>query len=166
MRSEAGEEIRLRLPCLTAGGVSSTGSVVSGATTGTLVVSKIGGADAAQYWLEAKNSAGVVITTLAQVKIASVPVITQQPVSPVDAKVGAPLVLSVVAAGTNPLSYHWKRNGAVVLTSSSSTYQVLKMAAADFGKYSVRVYNGYGEAVSSEVAVAVSTTTAAAPVGK
>jgi hypothetical protein len=129
--------------------------VVAGATTGTLVLSKISGADAGSYWLEAKNSAGVVSSSKAAVKVASKPVITQQPVAPVGLKVGSPLELSAVAAGTTPLLYQWKKNGAVIANATSSIYQVAAAAANDAGKYTVRVYNGYGEAISNEITVVV-----------
>jgi hypothetical protein len=137
-------------------GATRTGSVVAGAKTGTLVVSKVGGADAGQYWLEAKNQDGSVLSSKAEVKIASLPVITQQLVPPVGLKVGDPLVLSVVASGTGPLTYQWKKNGAVVATNGSSTFQVAKAALTDAGRYSVRVSNGFGEAVTAEVTVVVS----------
>ena len=141
-------------------GSRPTGSVVSGAATGTLVVSKLGGADAGQYWLEAKNSAGVVVSSKAEVKVASAPVITQQLAAPVGVKAGGPLLLSVVASGTNPVLYQWKKNGVIVASTSSATYQIAKTATTDAGKYSVRVYNSYGEVLSNEVAVVID---AAAP---
>ncbi len=137
-------------------GVTATGSVLSGATRGTLVVSKVGGADAGNYWLEARNTDGTTLSTKAVVSIASKPVITQSIVAPVGLKVGDPLTVSVAASGTGPLFYQWKKNGALLRTTATPSHLVSqKVAATDAGKYSVTVTNSFGVATSPDVPITV-----------
>jgi hypothetical protein len=138
-------------------GTSSSGSSLSGATTGNLVVSKAGAADAGSYWLQATNGAGTTTSSKAVVNISSAPVITQQIVPPASLRVGDPLTLTVGAAGTSPLRYVWKKNGAVVATTTSPTYLVnSKTTAADEGKFSVTVSNTLGSTNSTEVSITFS----------
>jgi hypothetical protein len=93
------------------------------------------------------------------VTIGSVPVITQQLVAPVGLNVGDTLVLSVSAAGTNPLTYQWCKDGVIKTVSSSATYQKAKITTLDSGSYSVRVSNGFGTAISTGVVVSVGSAT-------
>ncbi|NBV87658.1 MAG: hypothetical protein EBS01_15625 [Verrucomicrobia bacterium] len=140
-------------------GTSSSGSVVSGANTGNLLVTKASGADSGSYWLEARNSYGSVTSSKSVVTIGSAPVITQQLVAPVGLKAGDTLVLSVTAAGTNPLTYQWWKDGVIRSTSSSPTYQKTRITTLDSGSYLVRVSNGFGTAVAPAVTVSVGSVT-------
>ncbi|MEI6872353.1 MAG: immunoglobulin domain-containing protein, partial [Verrucomicrobiota bacterium] len=140
-------------------GTSSSGSIVSGANTGYLLITKASGADSGSYWLEARNGYGTVTSSKSVVTIGSVPVITQQLVAPVGLKVGDTLVLSVSAAGTNPLTYQWWKDGVIRASSSSATYQKAKITTLDSGSYSVRVSNGFGTAISTGVVVSVGSAT-------
>ena len=140
-------------------GTSSSGSIVSGANSGNLLVTKASGADSGSYWLEARNSYGTITSSKSLVTIGSVPVITQQLVAPVGLKVGDTLVLSVSAVGTNPLTYQWWKDGTIRTVSSSATYQKAKITTLDAGSYSVRVSNGFGTAVSTGVMVSVGSAT-------
>jgi len=136
-------------------GTSSSGSQISGATTGVLTVLKASGADTGSYWMEAKNSYGTVSCSRSKVIIGSVPVITQQPVAPDGLKVGDTLVLTVAAGGTDPLTYQWAKDGVVQSSTSSPTFQKDKITTASAGSYSVTVYNGFGSKKSNAVKVNV-----------
>jgi len=136
-------------------GTSSSGSQISGATTGVLTVLKASGADTGSYWMEAKNSYGTVSCSRSKVIIGSVPVITQQPVAPDGLKVGDTLVLTAAAGGTGPMTYQWDKDGAIQSSTSSPTFQKDKITTASAGSYSVTVYNGFGSKKSNTVKVNV-----------
>ena len=136
-------------------GTSSSGSQISGATTGVLNVLKASGADTGSYWMEATNSYGTVSCSRSKVSIGSVPVITQQPVAPAGLKVGDTLVLTVAAGGAGPMTYQWDKDGAIQPSSSSPTFQKDKITTASAGSYSVTVYNGFGSKKSNAVKVNV-----------
>ncbi len=136
-------------------GTSSSGSQISGATTGILSVLKASGADTGSYWMEATNSYGTVASSRSKVAIGSVPVITQQPVAPAGLTVGDTLVLTVGAGGTDPLTYQWAKDGVVQSSSSSPTFQKAKITTTSAGSYAVTVYNGFGSKKSTAVKVSV-----------
>lgn len=82
------------------------------------------------------------------------PSITAEPVSQV-AVVGAPVSLTVGAAGSLPLSYQWKKDGAPIAGATASTYTIPSVAFADAGSYSVSVTNPVGGANSATATLAV-----------
>lgn len=143
-------------------GTSSTGSIVEGATANVLKVSKISGADVGSYWIEAKNAYGSVITRPVEVIIAAPPVITQQPVSPVDLKVGDPLTLTAEVSGGAPIYYQWVKDGVQgrwsITSSSSISLNIAKTTAASAGTYKLLVINPFAVVASAPVTVTFAST--------
>jgi hypothetical protein len=90
------------------------------------------------------------------------PSITTEPVGQ-DVVVGQPASFRVVASGTQPLSYRWRRDGAALDGATSATYSIAAAQAADAGTYSVVVTNGAGSATSRGAVLTVSASTAATP---
>ena len=82
------------------------------------------------------------------------PVILSQPRSRV-AGDGATVNLSVTANGAAPLQYQWRKGGTPLAGANGSTFTLGPVHMADAGVYSVRVFNGAGEAISSEVTLTV-----------
>src|SRR6185436_11911409 len=75
--------------------------------------------------------------------------------------VGDPIVLSVDAGGTPPLTYTWHLNGTTIATTTNNG--VLTIASASLtntGNYDVTVANGSGSAPSQQVPITVVTPTA------
>ncbi len=64
---------------------------------------------------------------------------------------GAPLVLSVQATGTGPLSYQWRLNGVNIPGANSSIFTIANFQPANSGDYTVAVGDATGT-VNSEVA--------------
>jgi alpha-tubulin suppressor-like RCC1 family protein len=62
---------------------------------------------------------------------------------------GATVTFSVVAAGGQPISYQWQRNGAAIVFATNSTFQLFNVTTNDFANYSVVVRNALGEVTSS-----------------
>src|SRR6266850_3861759 len=82
------------------------------------------------------------------------PVVTNQPQSQV-ATVGDNVNFSVAAAGTAPLSYQWKFNGANLSGATTMSLSLGNVQPSQAGAYSVRVSNSYGNAQSSTAQLTV-----------
>ena len=145
-------------------GTSSTGSSITGATSATLSLSHISGADAGAYWLEARNAYGAVITKPVEVILSAPPVITQQPAAPIGLTVGDSLTLTATVSGGIPLYYQWVKDGVAsrwsVASSSSVSLTIPKTTASSAGKYTLLVLNQFAVITSESVMVSF---TAAAP---
>jgi alpha-tubulin suppressor-like RCC1 family protein len=78
------------------------------------------------------------------------PTVTTQP-APRAVVEGAPATFSVVAAGTAPLLYQWRMNGAAVLEATNASLTLPAVRPAGAGDYTVVVMNLAGS-VTSQVA--------------
>lgn len=82
------------------------------------------------------------------------PTIQVQPV-PVTAYVNMPAKLSAAAAGSQPMSYQWKKNGVDVPGATTDTLNFAKLQASDAGRYTLVVQNSIGSVTSDEVVLTV-----------
>src|SRR5207253_10980503 len=80
------------------------------------------------------------------------PSISTQPASK-QAVVGASVSFSVVASGSGPFSYQWRKNGQNIANATGSSYSIAAVAAGDAGSYDVVVTGGCGASVTSTAAV-------------
>lgn len=119
----------------------------------------------AQFAVVVSNSAGSATSNAATLTVtaaAVAPTVTTEPASQ-SVTVGQPASFSVVATGTAPLSYQWKKNGAVMPGATSSSYITAATTTADNGaQFSVMVSNSAGTATSSAATLTV-TAAAVAP---
>lgn len=83
--------------------------------------------------------------------------ITTQPASFANVLPGTDVIFSVVASGTGPLTYQWRRNGNVIPGANQDTYQILNAQPSDGGSYSVSVQNPVGGVSSDEAVLTFST---------
>jgi hypothetical protein len=85
------------------------------------------------------------------------PQITTQPAS-LTVLQGASATFTVVATGSTPLAYQWKRGGADVAGATSSSYTLASAAAADHdAQFSVVVTNAAGSVTSATAMLSVMT---------
>jgi autotransporter-associated beta strand protein len=84
------------------------------------------------------------------IKVASIPVITNQPQSQV-ANPGNPVSFTVGATGTGMLAYQWLLNGTSIAGAVTNIYSIASAAPASAGSYVVIITNNFG-AVTSSVA--------------
>ena len=84
----------------------------------------------------------------------SKPTITTQPKSQTVDE-GSSVTFSVVATGTAPLSYQWKKNGSNISGATSSTYKISSAKTSDAGSYTVTVSNSVGSVTSSAASLTV-----------
>ena len=64
------------------------------------------------------------------------------------AAVGSAAVFTLVASGTAPLSYQWRKNASDIPDATSSTLTLNNVSSSDAGPYNVRVSNSRGAIVS------------------
>ncbi|MCX8517216.1 MAG: DUF1566 domain-containing protein [Rhodoferax sp.] len=82
------------------------------------------------YSVVVSNAVGTVASNPAILAVTVAPVINRQPAAQtVDP--GKPASFSVEAAGTQPFSYQWKRNGTDIPGAKSSSYTLLSTSSAD-----------------------------------
>lgn len=138
----------------------SNGGHYSGVTTATLTVSSAGSADAANYRCVISNTCGMVTSMVASLNVTAPPQILDHPDDQVVC-VGDPTNLSVIATGTAPLQYQWKKNGANLTNGghySGVTTPALSISNAtgtDAGFYQCDVSNTCGLITSLGATVSV-----------
>jgi hypothetical protein len=128
------------------------GAPIAGATTDFFFINNAQPGDAATYSVAVSNSAGTATSNDASLTVnaltGAAPTITTQP-GDQSASVGATILLSVSAAGAQPLTYQWFKNGAAIPGATGILYSIPAAQAADAASYSVVVTNSAGAASSS-----------------
>jgi hypothetical protein len=139
-------------------GTNVSGANISGETTDTLTVSSLLKADEGGYSVIVTNIPGQDVSSNAVLTVID-PVITTQPVS-LYAPVGGEAVFSVVACGTTPFSYQWKKDGSDLTDGGSfsgtttDTLTISPVPATD-PIITVVVSNAVGTATSEDAVLTV-----------
>lgn len=81
------------------------------------------------------------------------PTIIQSPLS-LTTNVGASVTFSIIANGTPPLYYQWRKDGSILEGATDSNYVISNVWFTNAGDYTVVVTNGYG-AITSPTATLV-----------
>lgn len=82
------------------------------------------------------------------------PTITTHPENQ-NKKEGESVTFRVVATGTGPFTYQWKKGGSDITSANSSTYTLSSIKKDDEGSYLCVVSNKYGSSTSSAAALVV-----------
>ncbi|MGZ4972119.1 MAG: TIGR02597 family protein, partial [Limisphaerales bacterium] len=131
-------------------------SNIPGATDTTYTRSNVQNGDAGSYSVVVSNFLNTATSTDAVLTINVAPSITTQPQSQ-SAGTGADVVFNVVAAGTDPLSYQWRKDGTSIPGANNSSYARTSITANDVGAYSVIVSNIAGTVTSTNASLAINT---------
>lgn len=135
-------------------GVDIAGATGPSHTTAPTVV----GDDGALFAVRVGNAAGMVTSDGATLTVSASPVaptITTQPV-PVTVTEGQTATFSVVASGSAPLAYQWRRNGVPIAGATAFSHTTAATTLADSGaSFSVVVSNGAGDATSDPATLTV-----------
>jgi len=121
------------------------------------------GDNGAKFSVVLSNEAGSIVSNEATLTVTATAVAPSITSPPQDTSVveGQAATFSVTAAGTAPLSYQWKKNGAHVGENSSSYTPPIPTAADNGAKFSVVVTNEAGYAVSNDATLTVTATSVA-----
>jgi hypothetical protein len=128
------------------------GVAIDGATGATLNVTNVTTADVGTYRVTLDDGCGVRESLTATLQLTEPVTITADPAGTAIC-VGDPLALAVVADGTPPLSYQWRRNGVDIPGATADSYSVSIAGLEDAGVYDVVVTNDCGDAASAPAAV-------------
>ena len=140
-------------------------TAISGATTTILTISGATAADVATYTLVATSSIGSATSnavTLTVTGLGTAPTITTQP-SASAVSVGSAASFTVVASGTSPLTYDWKKDGTSIIGATNATYTIGSAATTAAGSYTVVVSNSAGSVTSTAASLTVTATSTTAP---
>lgn len=141
----------------------SNSSTISGATTPTLTLGNVQASDMGTYDVVVTNSVTFATSTGATLTVTpSSPTITSQPASRSLAP-GSTATFEVIATGTAPLTYQWRKGGAAIVGNTSATTATLTLtgiSAADAGDYDVVVTNTVGSTTSSVASLAITSASA------
>jgi len=125
---------------------------LSGVTTSILTITLLSKADEGGYKVVVGNALGSVTSLVASLKVND-PVIATQPTNQ-DRELGQSGSFSVVAFGTDPLSYQWLKdgltlaNGTNLIGATNAMLTVNRLLETDAGDYTVVVGNKYGSLTS------------------
>jgi VCBS repeat-containing protein len=106
----------------------------------------------AQNDINPANNTSIVTTRISLGCI--LPTISDPPLSGTNC-IGSSVTLDVVANGSNPLRYQWRKDTAPISGATNSTYTIASLVAGDAGAYDVVVSNACGTATSSNAVLTV-----------
>ncbi len=135
------------------------GSPVAGATNATYSIPSAQSSQAGSYTVVVTNSAGSATSHAATLTVTAAPLaptITVQPAG-LTVSIGANATLAVVAVGTAPLSYQWRKDGSPIAGATNATYSMASAQSSHAGSYTVIVSNGAGSVTSSAAVLTIVT---------
>ena len=133
------------------------GADIASATTASLTLAAVTLADnGARFAVRASNAGGSVTSPEALLTVAPIAAgIVTQPAS-LTASVGQSVLFSVVASGSEPLSYQWRRDGVPIPGATTASYSLAAVALADGGaQFTVAVSNAGGTVISAAAVLTV-----------
>ncbi|MEY5024988.1 MAG: hypothetical protein RLZZ244_516, partial [Verrucomicrobiota bacterium] len=130
------------------------GANLSNQTQATLSVGAARPADAGRYQVLVMNAAGGMLSSGADVLVNVPPTILSSPAN-TSVNLGSALRLSVVADGTPPMSYQWRKGGQPIAGGTQATLLVGSVQEGGGGSYDVVVTNVAGSATSAASVVSV-----------
>ena len=137
---------------------SKDGTSIPGAQSATYTISSVKATDAGAYAVYIYGVGGALTSTVVTLTVgpsADVAArIATQPVA-TTATSGGTASFSVVATGTAPVSYQWRKNGVAIAGATTATLSLTGVSDTSAGTYSVVVTNSAGSATSNGVALTV-----------
>ncbi len=127
------------------------GADLPGETSPTLTVNSVTLASSGAYSVRVSNPVGSTVSSDALLTVVPIdipPSIVTQPAGRV-VPPGETVVLSITAAGTEPMSYQWRFNGTDIPNATSNRLVLVGVQSADAGAYSAVVSNPYGTVESA-----------------
>jgi len=138
---------------------NKNGAAISGATASIYTTpAEVTSDNGAQFTAVVSDSAGSMVSSIATLTVTTSPVapfITTQPANQTTFA-GLTATFSVVANGTSPLSYQWRKNGISISGATSSNYITPVETTSDNGAlFSVIVSNSAGNVTSNSATLTV-----------
>ena len=116
------------------------GTNLPGALAPTHLITNVQPAQAGPYTVVLTDAVGSITSQVATLTILGPPVILEQPQSQTAVQY-ATVTMRVVATGTPPLAYRWRRNGFTVTGQTNATLLLTNVQPASAGSYAVFITN-------------------------
>lgn len=130
-------------------------SIISGATSSTLIINNAQSANEGLYRAVVNNSVGSVTSVMAFVRVLpAAPVIVSNPVA-VTVGASSNATFSIQATGSQTLTYQWLFNSAPIAGATSSQYSLSGVQSSNAGNYRVIVANSMGSVTSAPALLTV-----------
>lgn len=129
---------------------------ISGAASSIYTLASAQAAHAGSYRVVVSNSAGSVVSAVATLVVTPIalPAILVSPQGQT-VTAGTTVTFSVVASGTAPLFYQWRKDGVEISGATVAAYTIASVQSANAGSYSVVVSNAAGSLISSAGMLAI-----------
>ncbi len=140
-----------------------SGVDINGATSATYAIGAATASDAGSYRVVVTNSAGNVTSVVATLTVNAAsagPSISSQPANQT-VTFGQTASFQVVASGTAPLAYQWRKNAVNILGATAATFTIPAAVSGDAGTYTVLVSNSLSSVTSAGAVLTVSAAIAA-----
>jgi hypothetical protein len=124
------------------------GSAIGGATSASLSFASLVLGDAGSYDCEITGTCGATTSTAATLTVSQPPSILTHPSSDVIC-VGEAAAFSVVASGTGPFTYQWRKNGSPIGGATAALYTIATTVAGDAASYTCTVTGPCGFVTSN-----------------
>lgn len=135
------------------------GADIAGANDASLTLAAVGVADdGASLRVVARNPAGSVTSAAATLRVVTAVQAPAIATAPQDQSVaaGQSATFTVVASGTAPLSYQWRRDGVPIAGAIAAAFTLANVAVGDSGtQLSVQVSNAAGTVLSASATLTV-----------
>jgi hypothetical protein len=103
---------------------------------------------AGTYYVIVSNAIGQVRSATVILAVDSAPIITTQPTN-LTIGPNENVTFAVLAVGTAPITYQWKKDGAAIPGATSAFYTITKAQLAHAGSYTVTLTNSFGTITSN-----------------
>jgi uncharacterized delta-60 repeat protein len=117
-------------------------------TSNRLVLEPVTAGDAGNYQAYVSNPLGYRAPAPAAFLTVVVPPILRVPPHSQIARTGTDVSFGVLAEGTAPLRYQWRKDATALAGQTNATLSLTNLAASHAGAYSVGITNAHGQAVS------------------
>ena len=129
-------------------------AALTNAVASMLVLNEVQLSEAGRYWVVVTNLVGSSTSVVAVLTVVVPPTITAQPASLTVAP-GQAATFTIMADGTAPLFYEWRRDGVALSNSNDHTYTIPRVTQNDAGVYTVVISNILASAVSAPATLTV-----------
>ncbi|MCX6156274.1 MAG: immunoglobulin domain-containing protein [Candidatus Kapabacteria bacterium] len=134
----------------------SNGVKYAGTTTANLSINNVDPTDVGNYsCVVTVDGVNSVESSAGKLAVNILPTITTQPPAKLDVQTGKDITITIVAAGTTPLTYVWSHNAIPMPLQTSATLQITGATASDAGVYGCKVSNICGDVLATETQVNV-----------
>ena len=130
------------------------GANIANATNASYTIVAVQESDEGSYDCVVANSAGAATSNAATLTVNDPPVVTAQPQS-LTKDPAAAATFTVVATGTAPLSYQWRKGGVDIGGATNASYTIAAAQESDEGSFDCVVTNSAGTAASNAATLAV-----------